>query len=582
MKHHFTPKEYVQNALKSALAAYAPDYTGDLQIESKGNRDQFGDFSSTVAFSLASLLKKSPLEIAKEIASSFPPRNDKNKHGYIEKAEAAGNGFINFFVSPELYIDAFKHFKPNAPKLKKEKLIIEFSSPNVAKPIHVGHLRNTILGEFLCRLHEAAGHNVIRWNHLGDWGTQFGKLIVAYKKWGDRKKVDKNPITELLALYVRFTQEAKQDDALEDEARKEFHKLEHGDTVNKKLLDWFLKETMKELSAFYKKLDSRFDVVKGESFYVGGKEKLFKQLAKKNLLQKSEGATILELDGLPPVLLEKSDGATLYHTRDILSLQYRIKKYHPDRILYVVGSEQELHLRQLFAAAEKIGISGIELAHVSYGIVLGKDRKKLSTREGNIITAQDLLRDAIFKAAAIMHEKHPDAATIPPAKTVEKIALGAVKYNMLKESRGSDVVFDFDAMLSFAGNSAPYIQYTYARVSKILSKAKSILPSLKARLPQAGSTSSGGGISSDDLAIIKKLLAFPDALAACLELLSSHPLTDYLFSLANELNTFYEKNPILKDTDAKRKKQRLYMLKKAAETLAEGLRLLGIEAPEAI
>jgi len=571
-------------------------------IESKGNREQFGDFSSTVAFQLAPIVKKSPLEIAKEIVALIPlARNDSSS--YIQKVEIAGNGFINFFLDEKIYRDSFREFSlkslPIVMAGKESKVIIEFSSPNVAKPFHIGHLRNTVLGEFLSRLHEYTNHNVIRWNHLGDWGTQFGKLIVAYKKWGDEKKIDKNPITELLYLYVKFTNEAKKEreslapleksrpeaagavpeagrslTGLEQQARDEFNKLEKGDAVNIELLKWFQKETIKEFSLLYKRLDSRFDVIKGESSYIAGKEKLFGLLSKKGFLEKSEGAKIvsLESEGMLPVLLEKSDGATLYHTRDLLSLQYRLEKYHPDRILYVVGDEQTLYLKQLFVVAKKIGLNAADLQHVSYGLVFGPGKKKLSTREGNVITANEIIKDVLFKASAVMHEKHPDAATRPPTKVTEDIALGAIKYNLLKESRQSDVVFDFDAMLSFQGNSGPYLQYTYARISKILSRA-GIFASAKRDMLYGDRT---------DIAVMKKILEFSDVLDTCMQILSSHPLAEYLFSLANELNAFYEKNPILKDEDAKRRKQRLYMLRISADVLQQGLELLGIQAPKQI
>lgn len=571
MKQPLLPQAHITKLIADVLGdtPHPP-----IELETKSPRDSFGDFSSTIAFLLAPTLQKSPRDIAQELISRI------HEDPYIEKIDIAGNGFINFFVKPQLFIDTF-------PRLEKryltsyirtphpKKIIIEFSSPNVAKPLSVGHMRNTLLGEFLARLHERVGHRVIRWNHLGDWGTQFGKLLFAYKTWGDQKKVSAHPITELLALYVRFTKEAHEQPTLEDAARKEFYKLEQGDPINKKLLAWFLKETVKELSVFYAQMGIRFDVLKGESFYIPFKERFFKKLEQAGHMHKSEGADIIPLNGMPPVLLRKSDGATLYHTRDLLSLQYRIKKYHPDMILYVVGNEQLLYLSQLFAAAKTIGIVGPDLVHVSYGLVFGPGKKKFSTREGTIITAHEIIRDTLFKAAALMHEKHPDAHDRPHTRVIESVALGAIKYNLLKESRTSEVTFDFDKMLSFTGNSAPYLQYTFARIHSLLKKSGGVRMSLFKK----PSLSHG---DEADCALIQKALVYPDVLQACLRTLSSHPLTDYLFSFANELNSFYEKNPIIKDGDVLRKKQRLYILTVCADILKDGLWLLGIDSPKQI
>lgn len=571
MKQPLLPQAYITKLIVDVLGdtPHPP-----IELETKSPRDSFGDFSSTIAFLLAPTLQKSPRDIAQELISRI------HEDPYIEKIDIAGNGFINFFVKPQLFIDTFprlekKHLASYIRTPHSKKIIIEFSSPNVAKPLSVGHMRNTLLGEFLARLHERVGHRVIRWNHLGDWGTQFGKLLFAYKTWGDQKKVSAHPITELLALYVRFTKEAHEQPTLEDAARKEFYKLEQGDLINKKLLAWFLKETIKELSVFYAQMGISFDMLKGESFYIPFKERFFKKLEQAGLMRKSEGADIIPLDGMPPVLLRKSDGATLYHTRDLLSLQYRIKKYHPDMIFYVVGNEQLLYLSQLFAAAKIIGITGPDLVHVSYGLVFGPGKKKFSTREGTVITAHEIIRDTLFKAAALMHEKYPDVHDRPHARVIESVALGAIKYNLLKESRTSEVIFDFDKMLSFTGNSAPYLQYTFARVNSLLKKSGGLRTSLfkKPSLSHCDET---------DYALIQKALAYPDVLQTCVRTLSSHPLTDYLFSFANELNSFYEKNPIIKDGDVLRKKQRLYMLSVCADILKDGLWLLGIDSPKQI
>ena len=555
-----SPQQYLENLVKKAarkLTAKLPHF----EMESK-NISRFGDYSSNVAFSLAKILKKSPIEIARKIKS------DLEENRYLDKIEIAGGGFINFFFKKDFWLEMFKNPLAKINPGKGKKVIIDYSSPNIAKPMHVGHLRATLIGDFLARLYKFLDFKVIGWNHLGDWGTQFGMLIAGYKKWGDKKKINKEPIRELLEIYVRFNREIKNDPRLLKQAQEEFAKLERQDKENKKILNWFLRVSLKEFNQLYKKLGILpFSVVKGESEYEKQLIPLINDLKNKGVAILSQGAYIIPLEkySLPPALVQKSDGATLYLTREVASLIYRVKKYQPDEILYVIGSQQNLHLKQLFAIAQIAGLSGkAKLRHVSFGWVLGPNGKKLATREGEIIEAQKIVDQIINTARKIVSQKRKDLSKKEKEKIARIVGLGGLKYNFLKDGRNSDIVFDPKKALSLQGNSAPYLQYTYVRLKSILAKTKT-----------------GKGdfslFEDKDIKIIKKLTAFEDVLENCLKDSSSHHLAEYLFGLANLANNFYETTPILKDKNIKRRNARLALIKAAAGNLETGLELMGIE-----
>ncbi|MFA6352806.1 MAG: arginine--tRNA ligase [Candidatus Paceibacterota bacterium] len=459
-------KDYVKQAIEKVVNKYGLKSI-QFDIETKDN-PAFGDFSSNAPFLLAKQLKKSPAEIADQI------KNAIGKDKYIEKIEIAGGGFLNFFLKKEFFIDAFLKNKKISPARKK--VIIDYSSPNVAKPMHVGHLRATLIGDFMARLYKFFGYKVISWNHLGDWGTQFGMLIAGYKKWGSKKKIDKEPIKGLLEIYVRFNKEIKTNPAMLDEAKEEFAKLEKGNKENEKILDWFLKVSLKEFDQMYKKLGIlKFSVVMGESKYKKQLNPLIEDLKKKNIATLSQGAYIIPLEkfGVPPALIQKSDGATLYITRDIASLIYRIKKYKPDELIYVLGSQQNLHLKQLFAVAQIANLSGkAKLKHISFGWVLGPNGKKLATRTGEIIEASQIINQVITAAKKIVSEKRKDLNSKKRDEISEKVGIGALKYSFLKDSTNSDIIFDPQKALTLSGNSAPYLQYALVRLKSIFKKSE--------------------------------------------------------------------------------------------------------------
>ncbi len=573
------PKKYITNLISVAVKEFSKDKVLDvdagsvpIEIDFKNNR-AFGDCSSNVAFSLSKAFRMSSTEIAgylKALIESQTPI-------FLERVEIAGGGFLNFYFTTDYFSKAlFALTKMSAKDFKtakKEKIIIEYSSPNVAKPMHVGHLRNTILGDALANLYDFLGYKVIRWNHIGDWGTQFGSLICAYKKWGDKIKVEKNPIQELLELYVRFHKEAEQNPELEKESQSEFKKMEEGDKENLKLLNWFLKESTKEFNRLYRLLDiKKFDKEIGESFYSPMIPKIIKEMESDKMIKQSEGAWIVPLDAfnLPPAMIQKSDGATIYMTREIASLKYRLAKYNPFKILYVVGNEQALHFQQFFAIARLMGIPSEKLEHVKYELIVGADGKKLSTREGKIIPAQEIIDEAILTAQKIIDQKRKDVPQEKREKIAKDIAINSLKYFFLKDGRMTKIIFNLESMLSFNGNSAPYLNYTYARFSKILKKA--------GRIKKADVFL----LENKDLELIKKILEFENVFEQSKNDSSLHHICEYLFSLANQASSFYESSPILNDPDSGRKNARLMLIKELNKVLEIGFEILGIKTLEEI
>jgi len=554
-------------------------FGADAPIEiSVPEEELFGHYATNFALRQAKIKGVPPLDLAKEYAARIVAAAPV---GFFQKVEAAAPGFINFWLSDKTLHEAFKHIaadkKYGAGNVGKGKtVIVEYSSPNIAKAMHVGYLRNTVIGEAMGNILALSGYRVVRWNYVGDWGTQFGKLIVAYKKWGDKKRVEENPIEELQKLYVHFHEEMKSDPDLEKRGQEEFKKLEEGDRENRRLWAWFKKESLEEFKKMYKLLDADFDVWIGESFFEGEMKAIVKELVKKGIAERSEGAIVVKLDEahLPPALLEKSDGASIYLARDIANLGYRLKKYKPAKILYVVGNEQALHFEQLFAIAKMLGWNSAELQHIKYGLVFGEGGKKFSTRTGEVELLENLINTAVVKAREVIEAKNPDLPAEEKTDVAFAVAMGALKYNNLKENRTTEIIFDWGKMLDFSGDSAPYLQYTYARLKSILRKG------------EASGSRSKPNISSLDrtteLALMRKLFEFPDVVMRAGELYSTSTLAVYLYKLAVTANKFYETTPILKDDDAARRAARLLLIATAARVLQKGLGLLGIKTLEKI
>jgi arginyl-tRNA synthetase len=566
-------KERVRDVLERAIVkAFSKPLNVDAKIDYPSSHEH-GDYASNIALSLSKELGMSPREIAQKLKDQI------SKEDFIEDVEIAGPGFLNFFISAQELdkelcevLDKKENYG-NSDLGGGKIIIVEYSSPNIAKPLGVHHLITTILGQSLYNIYKKIGFNAVSINHLGDWGTQFGKLIYAYKQWGDRKLIEENPIDELLKLYVRFHDEAEKDEKLEDEARAEFKKFEEGDKENHKLWEWFVEESMKDIQKTFDKLGGiHFDYVQGESFY---EDKLADILAEGKqrgvFTEGNEGSFIVkyEDENMPPFLVQKKDSATLYSTRDFAALKYRVGNWHPVKILYVVDIAQTLHFKQLFEAAKRFTWYNDEGVHVWFGRMHMKD-KKMSTRKGNVILLDEVLDECIERAKKVVEERGRDFENLE--KIAETIGIAAIKYNILSQNRTTDITFDWDRMLSIDGNSAPYIQYAYAR-------AKSILRN-------AGDVKVIDGVDDPESAeektrlLIRLLPKFKEEIINAAQEYKVNILTNYLYCLAQEFNSFYNVVPVIKTKDTAKRQARLELVEGVSWILKNGLALLGIEVVE--
>lgn len=538
---------------------------------------EFGHYSINVAMRLSKELKKNPFELAEQFAEKLKAADKK---GIFEKIEAVKPGFINFWLSKE-FLQSQLAALSKKPKLigaveigKGQTVIAEYSSCNIAKPMHVGHLRSTVIGDSLANIFEHVGYKVVRWNYLGDWGTQFGKLIAAYKMWGDKKLIEENPIGELVKLYVRFHDEMKTNPELEKQGQLEFKKLEDGDKENRKLWKWFREDSLVVFHKMFERLGVEFNQEIGEAFFENAIVDVLKDLKDAGLLvDSSEGGKIVNLDkfNLPVALIQKSDGASLYITRDIALLKYRLAKYKPVMIFNEVGNEQALHFQQLYAIAQLLGLSSAKLEHVKHGLVLGPDGKKLSTREGKAVTFESIVNEITDRAFTVVSEKNPNLSEKERRAIAEAVGIGALKYGDLKENRNSDIKFDWDKMLDLTGDTAPYLQYTYTRFMSIIKKAGKVGKADMSLLD-----------SELEVSLMKKVLDFADAVTLCAETYYTSHLAKYLFDLTKLGSQYYEVMPILVDENAARRNARLTLVRTVALTLKKGLGLLGVETTERI
>ncbi len=494
------------------------------------------------------------------------------------KAEVIG-GYLNFFLNPSaiaeqtlkgIYQQGKFYGKRDIGKGKK--IVIDFSSPNIAKPFGIGHLRSTVIGNCLYKIHHFLGYKAISVNHLGDWGTQFGKLIVAYRMWGKEQELEKDPIKYLLKLYVQFHEEAEKDDSLNEEARKEFKKLEDGDKESLKLWDMFRELSLEEFQHIYHILEVGFDSYSGEAFYNNQLNQAIGKVKEKIETEISDNALVVNLKSknFPPLLLRKSDGATTYHTRDLAAVFYRLQKYKPEKIIYVVGSEQKMHFQQLFLVLKMMGYPEEKFVHVDFGLFRFPEGK-MSTRKGQVIFLEEVLDKAIELAEKIIEEKNP---TLQNKQEVARlVGVGAIIFADLSNDRIRNIDFNWEKMLSFEGETAPYLQYTHARACSILRKAEKetdagISPNINFN-----------HFTEQELAVIKLLYQFPEVLVKVLQHYKPHILASYLISLGQAFNEFYHKCPVISDQKSTMK-ARLLLVSCTKQVLANGLNLMGIKAPE--
>lgn len=542
----------------------AEEINGLLEIPPKA---EMGDFAFP-CFKLAKVFRKAPPMIAVDL---------KEKIGcpeFLSRVEVLG-GYLNFFVDKSMFA---KQIVENylaadnygGPAEKNGKTIcIDYSSPNVAKNFHVGHLRTTIIGNSLNKIYSKLGYKVERINHLGDWGTQFGKLIVAYKNWGSKEAVEEQGIDELMRIYVKFHDEAEKDDSLNDEARAWFTKMEQGDEEALSIWKWFREISLKEFMRVYELLGIEFDSYAGESFYNDKMQPVIEELKQKGLIKVSDGAQIVELEdyNMPPCLITKKDGSTLYATRDITAALYRKNTYDFEKCIYVTGLEQKLHFAQWFKVINLMGYDWSEnLMHVPYGLVSLKGGK-LSTRKGHVIYAEDILQEAIQKTRSIIEEKNPN---IPDKDEVAKmVGIGAVIFNDLYNQRIKDVIFDWEKLLNFDGETGPYVQYTYARAASVLRKIGDV-PAIY-----------DYGVLSDDasMALLKEIARYPQIVADAADKLEPFVVSRYAVALAQAFNKFYHDCQInVEDENVKYTRANIVIIVKAI--LKDALSLLGIDCPE--
>lgn len=534
-------------------------------------KPELGDFAFP-CFRLAKSMHKAPNLIAADIKAGIGDVD------FLEKIDVQG-AYLNFFVKKEIFvktmIDAALQDNFGGSDEGNGKVIcIDYSSPNVAKNFHVGHLRTTIIGNSLYKIYSKLGYKVIRINHLGDWGTQFGKLIVAYKNWGSKDAVEKDGVAELMRLYVKFHEEADKEPALVDEARSWFNKMEHGDEEALSIWQWFKDISLVEYKRTYDLLGMDFDYYLGESFYRDKCQDVVDKLTEANLLKESEGAMIVDLSeyDMAPCIVTKKDGSSIYATRDLAAIFYRKNTYHFTKCLYVTGQEQKLHFSQVFKVVELLGNEWAKdsLVHIPYGLV-SLEGAKLSTRSGNIIYAEDILHDAIKKSLEIITEKSPN---LEDKEGVAKIVgVGSVLFNDLYNQRIKDVSFSWDKVLNFDGETGPYVQYTHARCSSVVRLAENF---------DASKPVDYEAISEPDaINLLKEISRFPKVVSDAAEKYEPSVVARFAVDVAQAFNKFYNSTRINvpEETVKNARVMLTYLTKK---TLHDALALLGIDAPEAM
>jgi arginyl-tRNA synthetase len=535
---------------------------------------RFGDYQTNIAMLLAKEQRANPRQIAQEIIAKL------DLAGIAEPAEIAGAGFINFRITPAYLQDRLAGVmgdtKLGVPAAAKPMtVVIDFSSPNVAKPMHVGHIRSTILGDSLTRVARFLGHRVITDNHIGDWGTQFGKVIYGWKHWRDDAALQQNPVEELVRLYKKADVAAGTDAEVLRECREELVKLQQGDAENVAIWKQCVALSWKEFERMYELLDVHFDEHLGESAYNDRLAPLVQRLLDSGIAEISEGAVCIFFRDNPalaekPCLIRKGDGGYLYATTDLATIEYRIERWHPDQIWYVVGAPQQLHFDQLFAAARRMGIEA-GLRFVPFGSILGEDRKLMKTRSGENVSLESLLSEAQERALALVEQKNPELPDAEKREVARTVGIGAVKYADLSQSRMTDYIFSWDKMLSFQGNTAPYLQNAYVRVRSIFRK-------LEAEWERKGAAAILLR-EPTELVLAKKLVQLGETVPQVLVDFRPNVLANYLFELANTFHGFYEACPVLKSEEPVRS-SRLALCDLTARVLHQGLDLMGIRVPE--
>lgn len=565
----------VLERLRQSFAAATPE-GGDTSAFAAAVRPsgdaKFGDYQANGCMALAKALGKNPRELAAQVARAV------DLEPLAPAPEVAGPGFLNVRLRDDWIARALGELLNDASlglsaPAQAKTVVVDFSSPNVAKPMHVGHIRSTVIGDSLARIFTALGHRVIRDNHLGDWGSQFGMILWGWKYHRDEAAYAADPVGELARLYRFVQQRIKEgDSAVEDAAREETAKLHAGDAVNRALWEQFMPHCLAALHGLYERLGVSFDVELGESFYDPMLGEVVKDLEAKGLAVESEGATVVFTDeSKAPFIVRKSDGAYNYATTDLATIRYREETWHPDEALYVVDSRQADHFKQLFAVARRWGYDRTDFEHVAFGTILGPDRRPFKTRSGDVIGLESLLDEAVAEARKVVDANSPELTAEERQRVAQVVGLGAIKYADLSQNRLSDYVFDWNKMLAMNGNTGAYLQYAFARIQNIFRKGDVTPEHIRAQGPTIVLTHAA------ERALGVRILRFPETLELAAAELKPNILTDYLFDLANQYSTFYDECPVLKAESPERRDSRLALCDLVGRTLKQGLNLLGID-----
>lgn len=537
--------------------------------------EKMGDYALP-CFRFAKMFGKAPALIAQDIKEKIDFAGTD-----IEKIEIAG-AYLNITIKQQaLAEDVLKEISTQNENYGKQQIgngknvIVEYSSPNIAKPFHIGHLRTTLIGRALYNIYQTLGYNTIGINHLGDYGTQFGKMIEGYKRWGNEYNLEENPIEQLMQIYVRINELCKEDESVLEASRENFKKLEEGDEYCTNLWKQFRDLSLKEFYRIYDLLDIQFDSLNGEAFYSDKTDEVIDILEKTGKLVESEGARIIDLEeqNMPPCMICKSNGSTIYATRDLAAILYRARTYDFDKCLYVVAYEQNLHFKQIFEVAKLLGIpekcqKGLE--HISYGMVHLKTGK-MSTREGNVIKVEELLQEAISRVRAIIEEKNPELTEEEKDDIAKKVGIGAVIYNDLAGSRIKDEIFDWDTILNFNGETGPYIQYTYVRTNSVLKKVNNV--------PELSNVNINLLLDEQSYKVLKLLYAYPEIIQNAADKNEPSIISRFLIDLSKAYSGFYNENKIMVD-EKEIQDARIYLTYMVNLVLKNGANLLGINMPE--
>lgn len=552
--------KHITKNLKNILGDLGP-----VEIEHPGQKEH-GDYSTNIALTIfaGANFENKDYKTPKDLANWIKNEYEKLEDEYIAKVEVAGSGFVNFFLKHDVLVNGLKHYETENISLslgEKKTIVVEYSSPNIAKPFGIGHLRSTIIGQAVYNLYKELGYKVIGVNHIGDWGTQFGMLIYKIKE--KKLNVSSLVIGDLEKLYVEFNKEMKEKPELRDEARRWFKRLEDGDNDAHKIWEELNKISFEEYQKIYKLLGIEIDNTYPESFYENMLEGVIQECKNKGIAKMSQGALIIEYsDGLTPGIIQKSDGASTYLTRDLATIKYRIDKWKPDFVIYEVGAEQTLHFKQLFSAAKLLGWANKEdFYHLAHGLYLSPSGKKFSTREGDTIHLIDILLEAVEKAKKLSKDENDEVASA--------VGIGAVKYFDLSHQPGSDIIFDWKKIFALEGNSAPYIQYAHARAHSVIEKSGTFVNF---------DVKSSPTLNNEELALLRHYYRYPEVIKNSAKNYSPNLLVNYLFELSQLFNHFYNTNRII-EADPLQKELRLAITLTVKNILKSGLKILGILAP---